>query len=84
VAGVGDMTYGKFLRFNFIGVFLWASLFTWGGYLLGNLDFFKANFHYVVLAIIIVSVLPILYELYRQVTNPQDKASSAKPSKKRK
>jgi membrane-associated protein len=66
VAGVGDMTYGKFLRFNFIGVFLWSTLFIWAGYFFGNLEFVKTNFHYVILAIIVVSVLPIVYEVGKQ------------------
>lgn len=84
VAGVGDMTYGKFLRFNFIGVFLWSTLFIWAGYLFGSLEFVKENFHYVVLGIIFVSVLPILYELYKQVIDPQGKASSPKSTGKKK
>ncbi len=84
VAGVGDMTYGKFLRFNFIGVFLWSTLFVWAGYWFGNMDFVKANFHYVILAIIFVSILPIIYELYKQVTTPEKAPSPSKASKKKK
>jgi membrane-associated protein len=79
VAGVGDMTYGKFVKFNFIGVFLWSTLFIWSGYFLGNLPFFKKNFHYVVLAIIVVSVMPILWELWKSFRAKP----SAKPTQKK-
>ena len=65
VAGVGDMTYGKFARFNFIGVMIWTTLFIWAGYFFGNLDFVKEHFHYVVLAIIAISVLPIAMEVVK-------------------
>jgi membrane-associated protein len=66
VAGIGDMTYGKFLRYNFLGVFLWATLFIWTGYFFGNLPFVKTNFHFVILGIILVSVIPIFIELVKQ------------------
>ena len=66
VAGVGDMTYGKFVRFNFMGVFLWATLFIWTGYFFSNLPFVKTNFHYVILGIIFVSVIPIFIEVIKQ------------------
>lgn len=79
VAGIGDMTYGKFLRFNFTGVFLWTTLFTWTGYFFGNLPFVKTNFHYVILGIIIVSVIPIFIELVKQFrANPKAADSKGK------
>lgn len=62
VAGIAKMTYGHFITYNIIGGVLWVSLFTWGGYFFGNLTFVKANFHYVVLAIIFLSITPIIYE----------------------
>jgi len=65
VAGVGDMTYAKFAKFNFIGVFCWTTLFIWGGYFFGNLEFVKKNFHYVILGIIAISLLPIVIEFWR-------------------
>jgi len=77
VAGVGDMTYGKFVKFNFIGVFLWSTLFIWSGYFFGNLEFVKKNFHYVILGIIVVSVLPIVWELWKSfITKPSRKTSN--------
>lgn len=62
VAGVAKMSYPHFISYNIIGGVAWVSLFTWGGYFFGNLPFVKANFHYVVLAIIVLSITPILYE----------------------
>ncbi len=63
VAGVGDMTYPRFAKFNFVGVLSWTSLFIWGGYFFGNLEFVQKNFHVVILAIIAISLLPIASEL---------------------
>jgi membrane-associated protein len=62
VAGVAKMSYGHFISYNIIGGFLWVSLFTWAGYFFGNLPFVKANFHYVVIVIILLSLVPIVYE----------------------
>ncbi|MFM8321093.1 MAG: DedA family protein [Chloroflexota bacterium] len=65
VAGVGEMTYGHFITYNFVGGFLWVSLFMWGGYFFGNLQFVKDNFSFVVIAIILISVLPMVYEFIK-------------------
>ena len=63
VAGIGKMNYGKFISYNFIGGLVWVTLFTWGGYFLGNIPVIKANFHYLVLIIIGVSIVPIIIEV---------------------
>lgn len=65
VAGIGKMNYRKFISFNFAGGFLWVTLFTIGGYMFGNLPFFKANFHYMVLLIIGLSLVPVIWEVVR-------------------
>jgi len=65
VAGIGKMPYLKFLTFSVIGSVLWNSLFIFGGYFLGNIPVMKANFEYVVLAIIGVSVMPIGWEIMK-------------------
>ncbi len=62
VAGVGTMTYSRFLAYNVIGGVLWVGLFVWAGYLFGNLPVVKENFSMVILAIIVLSVLPIAVE----------------------
>lgn len=65
VAGIGKMPYLKFLTFSVIGSLLWNTLFIFGGYFLGNIPVMKANFEYVVLAIIFVSVIPIGVEIVK-------------------
>ncbi len=65
VAGVGKMDYKEFLTYNIIGGFLWVTLFVWAGYLFGGLPFMQKNFHYAVVIIIAVSVLPVAYEFLK-------------------
>ena len=62
VAGIGKMTYFHFASYNIIGAILWVCLFTVGGYFFADLPLVKDQFHYVVLAIIVISVLPAVYE----------------------
>ncbi len=62
IAGVAKMHYKTFFMYNVVGGIVWVSLFTFAGYLFGNLPIVKDNFHYVVVIIILMSVLPILYE----------------------
>ncbi len=65
VAGVARMSYPKFLIYNVLGGITWVSLFLWGGYFFGNLPFFKENFHFVVLVIIVISLIPMLIEVFK-------------------
>jgi len=65
VAGIGSMNYGRFIAYNVIGGLLWVSICLFGGYFFGNLPFVKENFSVVVLAIIIISILPGVYEFVR-------------------
>jgi membrane-associated protein len=62
VAGIAKMTYSHFIAYNVIGGFVWVTLFTWSGYFFGNLPIVKENFHYVVLVIIVLSLVPIVHE----------------------
>lgn len=65
VAGVGAMTYGKFLAYNVAGGLLWVFLVTLAGYFFGNIPVVKSNFTLVILVIIFLSVLPGLVEYIR-------------------
>jgi membrane-associated protein len=62
VAGVGAMTYRRFFVFNVVGGFVWIYAFTYLGFFFGNLPVVKKNFGLVILAIIAVSVAPIVIE----------------------
>ena len=65
VAGVGKMDYKKFISFNFWGGLTWVSLFTLGGYFFGNIPVVKENFHYLVVGIVLVSIVPIVMEFVK-------------------
>jgi membrane-associated protein len=65
VAGVGHMTYLKFSSYNIIGGLLWVGLLLFGGYWFGRLDFVKQHFGIVELAIIFISILPMVIEFLR-------------------
>jgi membrane-associated protein len=65
VAGIGKMTYTKFVTLNLIGVVSWTTLFLGAGYFFGQLDFVKQNFHYVIFGIIAVSLIPIAVEILK-------------------
>jgi membrane-associated protein len=65
VAGIGKMQYRRFAVFNVIGGVAWVAGFTLAGYAFGGQEFVKRNFQYVILAIIVVSVLPIVFEFVR-------------------
>ncbi len=65
VAGIGRMTYSYFLSYNVIGGLIWIALFVFGGYYIGNIPIIKDNFSIVTVLIILISVLPIAYEMIR-------------------
>lgn len=66
VAGVGSMSYGKFLTYNIVGAFIWVFLLTLGGYFFANAPVVKEHFSLVIIAIIVISLLPGVYEFIRQ------------------
>lgn len=66
VAGIGRMSYGRFLSYNVIGGILWVALFVFGGYFFGNVPFIKKNFSLVIIAIILISLMPAVHEFWRQ------------------
>lgn len=66
VAGIGAMTYWKFITYNIVGGITWVAIFTFGGYFFGNLPLVEENFSLVIIAIIIISVLPAVIEYLRE------------------
>jgi len=65
VAGIGRMTYLRFILYNIVGGVAWIGAFLFGGYFFGALPFVKQNFSLVILAIIVISMLPGLIEFLR-------------------
>jgi membrane-associated protein len=65
VAGVGAMSYPRFIVYNITGAVLWVGLFVPLGYFFGNMPTVKENFSLVILAIIAISVMPIAVEAIR-------------------
>lgn len=62
VAGVGQMTYKHFISFNLIWAALWSTLFVYAGYFFGSLEFVQKRFSLIIIAIIFLSLLPMLIE----------------------
>lgn len=65
VAGLGSMTYARFMSYNVIGGIAWVTICTVAGYLFGNLQLVRDNFSLVVLAIIALSLVPAVWEMAR-------------------
>jgi membrane-associated protein len=65
VAGIGRMSYGYFISYNVFGGLVWVFLFTVAGYLFGNIPLVRENFSLVVMAIIFISVLPMVVEAFK-------------------
>ncbi|MGB7295715.1 MAG: DedA family protein [Candidatus Aminicenantales bacterium] len=65
VAGVGRMSYWKFISYNVIGGVGWVAIFVFGGYFFGNIPFVKKNFSLVIILIIIISMVPAAVEFIR-------------------
>jgi membrane-associated protein len=81
VAGIGRMSYGYFVSYNIMGGIVWVSVFTVAGYLFGNVPFVQDNFTLVVIAIIFVSIVPVLIEALKARREPKEPAP--KPSQAR-
>ena len=66
VAGVGAMSYGKFITYNIVGGLLWVASFLSLGYFFGNLPVVEKNFSLVIIAIILISVMPAVIEFIKE------------------
>jgi membrane-associated protein len=62
VAGASKMSYGYFFRYNVFGGIVWVGIFLFAGYFFGNIPFVQANFELVIVAILVLSVVPMIYE----------------------
>ncbi len=65
VAGMGHMSYRHFAAYNVIGALVWVLLFTYAGYLFGNVPIVQNNLKLLIVAIIVVSILPGVVEIWR-------------------
>lgn len=67
VAGASKMKYSLFLTYNIVGGILWGAGVTMLGYLLGQIEFIRDNVDYIFILIVLVSVLPIVFEIGKRL-----------------
>ena len=77
VAGVGEMRYRTFLKWNLLGGFVWAVGITALGHYLGNIEFVRDKIEYAVIVIVLLSLLPVFIEVYRSRKHGHDDAEGA-------
>ena len=75
VAGAGAMNFPRFIAFNIGGAILWVGICTSVGYFFGNIDWVKRHFEMVVVAIIIISLIPVAVEFI--LAKRREKATEA-------
>jgi membrane-associated protein len=66
VAGMGRMSYQRFISYNIIGGVLWVSIFMLLGYFVGNISWIQNHLSLLVIAIVIVSIFPAIFEIIRE------------------
>ncbi|MBI4973128.1 DedA family protein [Candidatus Roizmanbacteria bacterium] len=66
VAGVGRMSYGMFLSYSILGGVLWVGGASMAGFFFGNIEIVKKNFSLVIIAVIFLSLVPIMFELAKK------------------
>lgn len=74
VAGAGAMNYSRFIVYNVIGGIAWVSTMMGAGVVFGQMEVVKKNFELVVIGIIVLSVLPMVYEAYKARTSSPERA----------
>mmetsp|Transcript_7100 Transcript_7100/g.11189 ORF Transcript_7100/g.11189 Transcript_7100/m.11189 type:complete len:81 (-) Transcript_7100:253-495(-) len=70
------MDYRKFASFNVIGAIIWTCSFVGAGFFFGNLPAVKHNFTLVVLGIVVVSVLPVIYEIWQGIQEDREEKAA--------
>jgi membrane-associated protein len=80
VAGAGAMNYQKFILYNIVGAILWVTTMLGSGYLLGQVPWVKEHFEAIVIAIVIISVMPMVIEYFK--VRAEKKAADAEKGKK--
>ncbi|OKP03857.1 DedA family protein [Xenorhabdus eapokensis] len=76
VAGMGKMSYRHFAAYNVIGAFIWVLLFTYAGYLFGDMPVIQQNLKLLIVAIIFISILPGIIEIWRHRRAASKKATN--------
>lgn len=79
VAGMGKMTYRKFMVYNVVGAIVWVQLFLVAGYYFSNLPWVAGNMPKVILGIVIVSILPMVIEIWRERRRSRREAAAPHP-----
>lgn len=72
VAGIGEMKYSKFLFFDILGGALWVGIFSFAGFLFGNLPFVKKNFSLIAIGIVLISVTPAVIAFIKEKRKSSD------------
>lgn len=80
VAGIGSMTYRRFLPYDVLGGLLWVGLFAFTGYFFGNREFVRKHFSVAIMGIILISLLPGIIEFARHKLRPRPPRAAPSPS----
>lgn len=80
VAGVGSMTYWRFITYNIVGGILWVGICVFAGFFFGNIPIVKNNFSIVIIVIIFISVLPVIIEFIRHRMSRGKAVASESPA----
>jgi membrane-associated protein len=78
VAGIGKMSYPRFLAFNVVGAVVWVVSLVTAGYQFADLPVVKKQFHLVIFGIIFLSILPAIIEIARELLKSRKAAAAAK------
>jgi membrane-associated protein len=70
------MNYKRFATYNVVGGLLWVTIFLFAGYLFGNIPFVKNNFEIVTIGIVLVSVLPMVFEFWKERQHSKREAAA--------